>query len=259
MNNSPTQQYEDDIIEHDPKCDCYSHPSYYSNYSLQYEEDYDTEYYYHLDFKIDFYDYLENKCLKAQHFVNFFFNDEILNLNLLKLKVEANNKYRVNFLLELINKNLNNYTFEQNLKLIKSLFCWQTQFNDVKIIEQIGKFALDHGLCNDLSRLGDFTIDSNETSTLNYSIHSHSIEMVKAIIEKYGANLKHVYKNGTTAVHYAVLENVPAIIRYLIKSFSHNNPDYLEMLEFNEKTKSPLDIAIEGKINFSHKTGNIRI
>ena len=42
MNNSPTHQYEDDIIEHDPKCDCYSHPSYFSNYSLQYDEDYDT-------------------------------------------------------------------------------------------------------------------------------------------------------------------------------------------------------------------------
>ena len=242
MNESPSQQYEDDIIVHDPKCDCYSHPTYYNNYNLQYDEDY----FYQLDFKIDFYDYLENKCLKFQDFERFLFNDEILNLNLLKLKVEQNNKYRVNFLLELLYRNLNNYTCEQNLKLLKSLFCWQAQFNDVKTVEHIAKFALENNLCDDLSNLGDFTIDSNETSTLNYSIHSHSLEMVKVIIEKYGANCNAIFKNGTTSVHYAVIENVPAIIRYLLKSFSLNNLDYLEMLEFNEKTKSPLDIAIEG-------------
>ena len=249
MNDSSSQKYEDDIIVHDPKCDCYSHPTYYNNYNLQYDEDY----YYHLDFKIDFYDYLENKCLKFQHFENIFFNDEILNLNLLKLKVEPNNKYRVNFLLELLNRNLNNYTDEQNLKLLKSLFCWQAQFNDVKTIEHIAKFALENNLCNDMSRLGDFTIDSNETSTLNYSIHSHQLEMVKAVIEKYGANCNAILKNGTTAVHYAVMENVPVILRYLMKTFSINNSNFFEMLEFNDKTKSPLELAIEGKKYFSLK------
>ena len=258
---APTSQHEDETLTNDLKCDCYAHPFYYNNYTFDYDEDYDQDYYYYSDYKIDFYDYLENKCLRTPngHFspsqkTSILFNDEILNFNLLKLKVEKNDKSRVASLLEMLKKSFgntlsssNSHSTESEIKLVKALLCWQAQFNDIKTVEFIVNYAAENNLCSDVSRLADFVIDSNEASTLTYSIHSHSLDMVKLVIEKYGADFSHVYKDGTTAIHYAVIENVPTIIKYLLRLFSQNKPNYLDMLEFSEKTRPPLDIAIEGK------------
>ena len=186
--------FDEDTVIHDPKCDCYSHPHYYNNYNFNYEDYYDSECY-NYDYRINFYEYLESKCLNKklfqdfghdQHIKNandyskFLFTDETLNLNLLKLKVEQNDKCRVGFILDLLNKNFNNYTSEQILKLLKSLVCWQSQFNDLTTIEHIAKFALDNSICKDLSKLADFVIESNETSTLNY-------RLIYSFYEKYNA------------------------------------------------------------------------
>jgi hypothetical protein len=57
-----------------------------------------------------------------------------------------------------------------------------------------------------------------------YAIHSHSIENVRLVIEKFGADLNFIYNNGFTSLHYSILENNIEISEYLLtKSMSQNN------------------------------------
>lgn len=117
-------QYEDDEL----KCDCLNH-NYYDFYD--YYDGYTIS-----SSKINFYDHLE-KCLlnKSE------FNDEILNINLMNTKIECNDRSIVFKLFGLLEENLFGLSLELRLKLLKALFCWQTQFNDIETLNKLAEFS----------------------------------------------------------------------------------------------------------------------
>jgi hypothetical protein len=205
--------------------------------SADYVED---EIYY--DYKIDFYSHLERVLLKQVHF-----DDEILNFNLLKTKIEECSETKVEKLLSLIKDNLiNSFELDYLKNLIKSLFCWQSQFKNIFILNRIINFIeknFNNKSSNELIKtIGNYSNTSKNANTLMYAIHSHSIENVSLLIEKYGADLNFIYNNGFTALHYSIAENNIEITEYLLKK-SMNLKNYIDF-------SSLLTIALNESSNF---------
>ena len=236
----------------------------YGYYEEGSSTDYDLQDEIYYDYKIDFYTHLERVLLNKQT----QFDDEILNFNLLKTKIEKCSESKVEKLLCLIKDNLINKTSNRDyLKgLIKSLFCWQSQFDNRFILKCIINFIennFDKQEASDLiETIGNYSNTSKNVNTLMYAIHSHSIENVSLLIEKYGADLNFIYNNGFTALHYSIVENNIEIVEYLLMKIMNQN-NYIDFsslltIALNESSNIMihflLDFHIKNYVNFNNSS-----
>ncbi|CAF1014919.1 unnamed protein product [Brachionus calyciflorus] len=174
-------------------------------------------------FQIDFYNYVEN-FVSSQPSV---FDDELLSINLIRSQTITFNEKRLSKLLQQI-KEHEYLDYNLKLNLVQILLCWHSQFNNLNLIKKIVQFNQDY-LKTDQKRIGNFH------NTLLFSIHSHSLDIVKLMVEDYGTQL------DMSVFKYAIIENQPEILDYLIKKLKSSLK--LDLIEFL------LDVAVkESKI-----------
>ncbi|RNA44952.1 hypothetical protein BpHYR1_052240, partial [Brachionus plicatilis] len=175
-------------------------------------------------YQIDFYNYVED-CLSLK---SSFVDHDLLTIDLIRCQPITFNENRLLKTLQMIQDNqCADCTLKLNL--VKGLFCWHSQFNNISLIKLIAKFNEEH-LKTEETTLGDLP------NTLLFCIHSRSLEMVKLVVENFGASL------DLSAFKYTIIENQPDILNYLLnKSTSNLKFDLIELL---------IDIAVkESKIN----------
>lgn len=175
-------------------------------------------------FQIDFYKHIED-CLSIK---SSFVDHDLLTIDLIRCQTNTFNEKRLANTLQLIKDN-QYVDFTLKLNLVQGLVCWHSQFDNIDLLRKIAKFNEDY-LKTSENQLG------NLQNSLLFCIHSHSLEMVKLMVEKFGTSL------DMSAFKYAIIENQPDILNYLInKTNSGLKYDLIEFL---------IDIAIkESKIN----------
>jgi hypothetical protein len=100
----------------------------------------DHDYCDYFDYKNDFYSHME-KCLEDN---NQNFDPEILNFD--KKSVEPNDLRKVSKLLRLLNSNEFSLDSELLIKMLRALFCWQCQFDDLDILINLNDFVSSNRL-----------------------------------------------------------------------------------------------------------------
>lgn len=223
--------YSDDFV-----CDCCSHTDSISSNleQLYYLCDFTKSNMY--KFQIDFYNYVED-CLSLK---SSFVDHDLLTIDLIRCQSITFNEKRLIKILQMIKED-SNVEYAQKLYLVKGLFCWHSQFNNIDLILLIAKFNEEY-LKTDEKKLGDLQ------NTLLFCIHSHSLEIVKLMIENFGANL------DLSAFKYTIIENQPEMLDYLInKSTSSLKYDLIEFLidiSIKESKINCLKILLENSIKF---------
>jgi hypothetical protein len=190
----------------------------------EYDDDFNNNKY---DLRIDFYYHLENVLLNKTSF-----NDEILNINLSRINVEKSSEKILLRIFDLMRKNFSLSTMKK-IQIIKSLLCWQCQFNDLNLVKKIIQFAQNYFQHNEiknvneiLNSIGDYETSSKQSNTLYYAIHSGSIDILQFMIEKYGTKL--AYATSSTQRNEA--QNQRSLFNPLSYSIIVNKLNVLEYL-----------------------------
>lgn len=187
--------------------------------------------------QIDFYKHVED-CLS---FKSSFVDHDLLTIDLIRCQSNTFNEKRLTNTLQLIRDN-QSVDFSQKLNLVKGLVCWHSQFDNIGLIGQIAKFNEDHLKANE-NQLG------NLQNTLLFCIHSHSLDMVKLMVEKFGTDL------DMSAFKYTIIENQPEILNYLINktnsSLKYDLIEFLIDIAIKESKINCLKILLENALKFS--------
>lgn len=212
-------------------------------FNTRVQPDYDDAYYYNNynctqtdKFHIDFYTHLENFLFNRT--TNF--SDDLLNIDLIKARTGSCTEKRLIQLLEMI-KESSFLELDYKIKLVKCLLCWQCQFNDINLINQIVTFSKE-SFQTETTSLGDFP------NTLMFSIHSHSIEIVKLVLEALGAKL------DASVIKYAIIESQSLILKFLLEK-SQIKIELIELLIdicVQECKLECLKILLEHSISFDY-------